>query len=116
MSMYRNVLGAGFFAKKASQVQQRRYAILEGFKTFAGAPEDVLQLLEHPGALSESFSGDLVRFILCTCEGEKALRDKGNRTLWSAIVKAGDDRWDKREQDAGTELGTNRCGSCSWST
>lgn len=48
---YERGLGTAFFAERAAQTAHWGYAALQGFGTFAQAPEDVLQSVDYPEAL-----------------------------------------------------------------
>lgn len=47
-----------FFARRAAEVQPRRYAILGGFGTFADSQGKVPELPDHTDSLLESFFGE----------------------------------------------------------
>lgn len=46
VSMYQHGLGAVLFVKKGADVQRREKAVLDGFRTFPEAPEDVLSSMK----------------------------------------------------------------------
>lgn len=93
-------LGATFSAKRAVNVQHRGHSILKGFGIFQKASGIVLQLLDYPDILPESFIGEFLRFALLTFEIKKALKKKTTRTLCSPVLNGGDERRGKREQVA----------------
>lgn len=87
--------------KKAAEVQQYRYAILEGSGAFAKAAREVLQSLDYSNALPESSFEEFLRFMHSTFDGEETLKEKVSRKLLNPIICAGDERRDKKERDTG---------------
>lgn len=94
------MLGAEFSAKTDARVQHRGYTILEGFGTFAKTLREAFQSVGLPDSFLESSLDNLLRFTFCTCPVEKALKEKAGPTLWNPNSSAGDERWEKRKQNA----------------
>lgn len=108
MSLYQHGLGAAFLAKRATEIQHRRYAILKVSGAFGEAPENVLQSLHYPDFLLESSFGDLLRFMLSTSEGDEALKEEAKRALSNHVINSSDERRDERERSAGRARYTSR--------
>lgn len=96
---YRNRWGAAFFAKRPSEIQQRKYTILERVGTFAEGPRKVPRSPAYLDTLTESSFGEFLQFVQYTFESEESLIEEANRTLWNPIINAGDEMCDERERD-----------------
>lgn len=70
-----------FFAKQATEVQDREQAIFKWFGSFAEVPGKALKSLVYPGTLLESASGDFLPFVHSTFESKGPLKEEGSRTL-----------------------------------
>lgn len=86
----------------------RGYATVEGVKTLAEAPSDVLETLEYQSALQNYSFGDFLRFMLSTFDRKKALKEEKNQPLWSPILNEGDEEQHKKKRDAGNAKYTSR--------
>lgn len=60
--------GAAIILKRSAEVQNRDFVTSEGFGTFAEAPRNVLQSLDYPDSLLESFFEDFLLFMLLIFE------------------------------------------------
>lgn len=73
----------------------------KAFESFAEPPENFLRSSDYLNTLRESSFEDFVRLMQLTFDGKEVLKSVANRTLWSVIINAGDERLEKCERDAG---------------
>lgn len=101
VSIYWYGAGAAFSAKRAPEVQNRRYAILEGSGTIAKAPGKVFESPDYPDTLSETSFEEFLRLLHLTFESEQALKEKTDWTVWNPVISVSDEGRDRKERDAG---------------
>lgn len=101
MPMYQHGFEASFLAKRATGVQKRKKASIEGFESSVKAPENVFQLLDYRDTVVKSSFGDSLRFMLSKFEGTETSKERAGRTLWNPIFSVCDERSEKRERGVG---------------